>query len=150
MRLFATKLATGVLAILALTACLPFAAADQPLSKMKVRSATLTFSDGGFAVLGLTGMAEALGKCSAYGELVFVPGEDEDTLDGMGVAAFTAADGDVLVGVIAAQIDEDNRLTWVIHWRDTVTFSDGTTVASTGRFVDNRPPGATGTFLLIK
>jgi hypothetical protein len=41
-------------------------------------------------------------------------------------------------------------LSWVIHWRDAVTFGDGTTVASTGRFVDHRPPGATGTFLLIK
>jgi hypothetical protein len=150
MKCCSTKLAAGVLAILALTACLPFAAADQPLSKLKVKSATLTFSDGGFAVLRLTGTAEALGNCAAYGELDFVPGEDEDTLDGMGVIAFTAANGDVLVGVIEAQIDEDNVIRWVIHWRDDVTFSDGTTVASTGRFVDHRPPGATGTFLLIK
>jgi hypothetical protein len=29
----------------------------------------------------------------------------------------------------------------VIHWRNAVTFSEGTTVASTGRFVDHRPPG---------
>jgi hypothetical protein len=148
MRLFGIKLVTGVVATLALTAWLPFAAADQPLSKMKVKSATLTFGDGGFAVLRLTGTAEELGRCAAYGELVFVPGEDEDTVDGMGVAAFIAANGDVLVGVIEAQIDEDNLLSWVIHWRDAVTFSDGTTVASTGRFVDHRPPGATGQFLL--
>jgi hypothetical protein len=139
------------LAILALTACPPFAAADQPLSKIKVKSATLTFGDVGFAVLRFTGSAEALGNCAAYGELVFVPGEDDDTLDGMGVVAFTAANDDVLVGVIEAQIDEDTgRIDWVIHWRDAVTFSDGTIVASTGRFVDHRPPGATGTFLLLK
>ena len=148
MRLSSSKLVTGVLAILALIACLGFAAGDQPLSKMKVQSATLTFSDGGFAVLRMTGTAEELGKCVAYGELVFVPGEDERTVDGMGVAAFIAANGDVLVGVIEAQIDEDNLLSWVIHWRDAVTFSDGTTVESTGRFVDHRPPGATGQFIL--
>ena len=149
MKAFFARSATGVLAILALIACLPFTAADQPLSKMNVESATLTFSDGGFAVLRSTGTAEELGKCAAYGELVFVPGEDEDTVDGMGVIAFVAANGDVLVGVIESQIDEDTLVIhWVIHWRDAVTFSDGSTVASTGRFVDHRPPGATGQFLL--
>jgi len=101
-------------------------------------------------VFRLTGTSEELGNCTGYGELVFVPGQDENTFDGMGVGAFIAANGDVLVGVIKAQIDEDNVLSWVIHWRDAVTFSDGTTAVSTGRFVDHRPPGATGTFLLIK
>jgi hypothetical protein len=139
MKLLSARPAAVALALLALAAFPPFAAADQPLGKLKVQSVSLDFEDDGLAVLRLTGTAEELGKCSCYAELVFVPGEEE-TRDGTGVVAFTAANGDLLVGVIAAHL-EDGILSAVIHWRDAVTFGDGTTVASTGRFVDHRPPG---------
>jgi hypothetical protein len=142
-RLSSLRRLTGmVLALLALAAFPPFAAADQPLGKVKVKCATLTFDDDGLAVLHMTGTAGELGNCACYGEIVVVPGAEERTFDGMGVVAFSAANGDLLVGVIAAHIDMvDRTLHAEIHWRDAVTFSDGTTVESSGRFVDNLPPG---------
>jgi hypothetical protein len=142
MKLLSAKLALVALAIVALAALPPVATADQPLGTMKVKSSSLTFGDDGLAILRMTGTAEELGNSACYGEIVFVPGEEEGTLDGTGVVAFTAASGELLVGVIAAEFDAvDLTLGFVIHWRDAVTFSDGTTVASTGRFVDHRPPG---------
>jgi hypothetical protein len=109
---------------------------------MKVKSANLALGDGGFATLRMMGTAEQLGKCSCYGELKFVPGEDEGTFDGLGVVVFTAANGDRLVGVIAMKIDDmDDTFSAEMHWRDSVTLRDGTTVASSGRFVEQRPPG---------
>jgi hypothetical protein len=42
---------------------------------------------------------------------------------------------------MAAQLDEEGTLQVVIHWRDAVTFSNGTVVESTGRFVEHRPSG---------
>jgi hypothetical protein len=57
---------------------------------------------------------------------------------------FEAADGDLLVGNVAWGVDAgDDFRTCRIHfsWRDFVQFDDGTVVANTGRFVDDRPPG---------
>jgi hypothetical protein len=90
----------------------------------------------------LTGTVEELGDCSCNGELVFVPGEEEDTLYGLGVVAFTAANGDLLVGTIAMEVDTtESSFYFTVHWGDAVTFSDGTITASTGRFVEHRPQG---------
>ena len=93
----------------------------------------------------LAGTASHLGRFTAYGEVVFVPGED-GSLIGDGVVVFEAANGDLLVGVVtweAAAADEDGLSASAIHfaWRDSVEFSDGTTVSNTGRFVNDRPPG---------
>jgi hypothetical protein len=142
MKLLSVKFATVALALLAMVAFPLFAAADQPLGTMELKSANLTLGEGGFATLHMTGTAEELGNCSCYGELDFVPGDEQHTLDGLGVVVFTAANGDQLVGVIAMQIDTvDGAFSATIHWRDDVTFRDGTTVASSGRFVEHRPPG---------
>ena len=52
---------------------------------------------------------------------------------------------DLLVGVVEwdADAEGDGLRTSHIHfsWRDSVQFSDGTVVDSTGRFVKDRPPG---------
>jgi len=141
MRIVSPKLALMALGLLALTAFSPSAPAEQPLGKMKAKSITLALGDDGFTLLHMTGTAEELGSCACYGELVFVPGDEEGTLDGTGVVAFTAASGDMLVGVIAADLEEDGSFCFVIHWRDAVTFSDGTTIDSSGRFANRRPPG---------
>jgi hypothetical protein len=142
MNLLSARLGPVALALVPLAAFPPFAAAEQPLGKLEVKSFSLTFEEEGLAVLRMTGTAEELGRCSCYGEIVFDPGADEGPLHGEGVIAFTAANGDLLVGVVAAQLDEgDNVLSVVIHWRDAVTFSDDTTIESTGRFADHRPPG---------
>jgi hypothetical protein len=148
MRLLSPKFASVVLALLALAAVPPCVAADQPLGEINVKSHSLTFGLDGFAVFRLTGTAEGLGNCACYGEIAFAPGEEEGTLDGVGVVAFRAANGDVLVGVIAAQLTVGVRFSAEILWRDAVTFSDGTTVASSGRFADHRPAGAAVDYLL--
>jgi hypothetical protein len=127
------------LALVAVAAVPPSAPADQPLGTLHVRSFSLDPDEDGFAVLRLAGTAEGLGNCACYGEIEF--GEVGGTFEGTGVVAFTAADGDLLVGVIAADIDEDGVISAEVHWRDAVTFSDGTTVASTGRFLEHRPAG---------
>jgi len=142
MKLLCAKFTLVALSLLAQAACPPCSAADQPLGKIKVKSITLTFSDDDFAVLRLSGTAADLGNCVCDGEIVFVPSAEEGTLDGMGVVAFRAANGDLLVGVIAAKVDTvDRTFDAEIRWRDAVTFSDGTTVESTGRFVGHLPTG---------
>jgi hypothetical protein len=87
-----------------------------------------------------------LGRFTAYGEVEFVPDDDGDgSLIGDGVVVFKAANGDLLVGVVewGAGAEGDGLRTSHIHfsWRDSVTLDDGTTVASTGRFAHDRPPG---------
>ena len=93
----------------------------------------------------LAGQASHLGKFSAYGEVDFMPGEEEGSLIGMGVVVFTAANGDLLVGDVTWDVgpEDDGLSTSALHfaWRDSVEFSDGTVVKNTGRFVDSRPPG---------
>src|SRR3954468_23383344 len=101
MKLFHTALLPVTLALLALP--VP-AGADQPLGELKVKSISLKIGDDGSAVLRVAGTAEELGNCTGYGELSFVRGE-EGTLEGTGVIAFAAANGDLLVGIIAAQYD---------------------------------------------
>jgi hypothetical protein len=66
--------------------------------------------------------------------------------DGTGVVAFTAANGDVLVGELTWNVEPGGDLresALDFAWRDAVAFSDGEVVTSTGRFADaaNRPPG---------
>jgi hypothetical protein len=137
-----TKFGPVALVLLSLAASPPLAVADQPLGTMKVKSLAIELGENGFADLRMTGTAEELGDCTGSGEIAFAPGADEGTLDGTGVVAFRAANGDTLVGVIAASLDTvGGTVDFVVHWRDAVTFSDGTTVTSTGRFVDHRPPG---------
>ena len=135
------RLAVGLLTVvlLALTAVSLSAPAGQPLGKVNLESFDFTPADG-FAVLRLTGTAEGLGKCIAYAELDVVYGEAH-TYDGTGVVAFTSANGDMLVGVITAQRDSEGATSAEVHWRDRVTLHDGTTVASTGRFENQRPAG---------
>jgi hypothetical protein len=94
----------------------------------------------------LSGIASHLGRFTAHGEADFIPGETEGSLAGEGVVVFTAANGDVLAGVVTWDIGpEDHSVhTTQIHfsWRDVIELSNGTVVFSTGRFVDSRPPGA--------
>ena len=93
----------------------------------------------------LAGTASHLGKFTAYGEVEFVPGEEEGSLEGDGVVVFTAANGDLLVGVVSWDVDASGAEPRTSHihfsWRDSVEFSDGSIVFSTGRFEHDRPPG---------
>lgn len=139
-----TKNATfcTIIALVSLCAMFPdIAAADQPLGTMKVKSASLSLGEDGFGTLQMTGTAEQLGDCSCFGELDFVAGATQNTLDGQGVVVFTAANGDQLVGVITMELDDvHDTFSTEVHWRDSVILSDGATVASSGRFANHRPP----------
>ena len=61
---------------------------------------------------------------------------------GTGVAVFETANGDRLVGVATLQTDAGGNGQIAFSWRDSVRFSNGTVVASTGQFARSRPSGA--------
>ena len=103
---------------------------------------TLDMNNPDSAVLHLSGTASHLGKFDCSGEIAFQPGEEEGSLEGYGIVAFTAANGDQLVGIITWHINADGTGQASFAWRDAVTFADGTTAESTGRFAESRPPGA--------
>jgi hypothetical protein len=93
----------------------------------------------------LSGNASHLGKFVCYGEVAFQSAGEDGGLVGLGVAVFTAANGDQLVGLADWEVGPEaggNRET-AIHfsWRDSIKLNDGTVVTNTGRFVNDRPPG---------
>jgi len=108
--------------------------------KLNNWSGTIRPTDGGPAEFTLAGTSTHLGRFEAYGEIDLVEGEDTAE----GVVVFTAANGDLLVGVTDWDLTggTDNA---GLHfsWRDAVRFNDGTVVHSTGRFAkaDDRPAG---------
>lgn len=120
------------------------ALAQSPV-KLQNWEGTIDFSTTGISPFTLAGTASHLGKFTADGEVEFVPGDEEGTLVGDGVVAFTAADGDMLVGVVSWDADAasaDLRTSHIhFSWRDSVEFSDGSIFSSTGRFAETRPPG---------
>jgi hypothetical protein len=112
--------------------------------KLKKFVGAIDVTAGGVTPFTLSGTGSHLGKYTCYGEVEFLPGEEEGSLVGEGVAVFEAANGDLLVGAVSWDVDAGGDFrTSHIHfsWSDFVELSDGTIVPSTGRFVDDRPPG---------
>src|SRR5262245_61387231 len=141
-----TPLKVWLLAALTLFGTAPRRAfAEGPIQLNKNFVGMLDVDEEGPLPFVLSGEAPHLGKFTAAGEVEFAPGQEPGSLVGAGVAVFTAADGDQLVGVVSWNIDpaaHDSAATSItFHWRDSVTFSDGSVVNSTGRFVDKKPPG---------
>lgn len=107
----------------------------------------IVFETGKTSRFQLSGTAAEIGVYVADGEVTFLPGVEPDTLLGEGVAVFTDADGDRLVAVVSWPLESEfkNKREGDIsfHWRDTVTFADGTQQSSTGKFAaaEDRPPG---------
>src|SRR5262245_56591951 len=134
------------LAVIGVTGFSLLAADGKPLGKLNLKSLNFEPSaNGDFVVMHVTGTLQGLGDSTGYAELDVVKGEAH-TFDGTGVVVFTAANGDILVGVVAAQQDREGAISAEFHWRDSVTLHDDTTVASTGRFEDHRPAGARMSF----
>lgn len=135
----------AVVVALAFLARIADPAFGQSPVKMKKFTGSIDVTAEGAVPFTLEGTASHLGRFTAHGEVVFVPGEEEGTLVGEGVAVFIAANGDQLVAAVRWEVDpeSDGLAASGIHfsWRDDVTFSDGTVVASTGRFEHDRPPG---------
>src|SRR5262249_51195503 len=112
----------------------PPAAAESPIQLNGEGRITL---GGNRSALGVqSGTATHLGTYVSYEEVVFVPGDEDGDLHGAGLIAFVAANGDMLVGVTTWQVHADGTTLQSVKWRDTVTFADGTTAASTGRFAE--------------
>lgn len=132
-------------AAIVVTLAITTVAYSQSSEELKKFSGVVVGPDNGINSLFLEGKAPHIGRFVALGEVEFVPGEIEGSLVGQGVAVFVAADGDLLVGVVAwemgAEVDGVAISHFQFHWRDSVEFSDGTTVSTTGRFVDNKPAG---------
>jgi hypothetical protein len=135
----------ALVALLTLSLALPRVAVAESPIKLKKWSGAIDLSVTGPTPFVLSGNASHLGQFSANGEVDFVPGSAPGSLVGDGVAVFEAANGDLLVGVVTWNVDAaagDFRTSSLeFHWRDSVEFSDGSIVASTGRFEDDRPPG---------
>ncbi len=109
--------------------------------KLQKWSGTIDYSPDGPSPFELAGTASHLGKFTAHGEISLLPGDEEGSFEGEGVVVFKAANGDLLVGVTTWQVAGDEVGHMHFAWSDSVEFSDGTVVANTGRFVDDRPPG---------
>jgi hypothetical protein len=133
-----------VLAIAVLIGGTPRPVSAESPVKMKKFLGAIDVTAEGVTPFALTGTASHLGDFNAYGEVEFVQGEEPGSLLGKGVVVFEAANGDLLVGVTTWEVAPggDYRASRIhFSWRDAVEFSDGTVVANTGRFVDDRPPG---------
>jgi hypothetical protein len=133
-----------LLAVVTLFGTTPRPAAAKSPVKMKNFIGTIDVTAGGVTPFTLSGTASHLGQFTAYGEVEFLPGEEPGSLLGSGVVVFEAANGDLLVGAVAWEVGAgaDFRTSRIhFSWRDFVQFDDGTVVANTGRFVDDRPPG---------
>ena len=138
------KMVTMVLVVAMYTSSVSPVSAVAPV-KMKNFAGKVDVSATGPTPFELAGTASHLGQFTARGEVEFLPVGQNGALLGAGVVIFEAANGDLLVGATTWDVSPEiggNRTTQIhFSWRDSVTFSDGTTVANTGRFVTSRPPG---------
>jgi hypothetical protein len=135
------KLVAFAVLVMFLTQLTTPALAAKSAVKLKKWAGTIDFSEEGPSPFTLAGNASHLGRFTAEGEITLTPGEEEGSFVGTGVVVFTAANGDLLVGNTVWDVSGDTVGSMHFVWADTVTFSDGTVVANTGRFVDDRPPG---------
>jgi hypothetical protein len=144
-RKFLTTVGAAAAGAVAMGEGSPNAAFAQSPVELKNWHGTIDLSTERISPFTLEGTASHLGQFTAYGEVKFLPGQTSGSLLGSGVVVFTAANGDQLVGVVSWEADAEagGSRTSGIHfsWRDSVTFSDGRTVSSTGRFAQSRPPG---------
>jgi hypothetical protein len=140
-----TPLKLTLLALLTLFGTGPTPARAESPVKLQNWTGAIDFANPDMTPFTLSGTASHLGDFTAYGEVDFVPGSEAGALVGDGVVVFQAANGDLLAGVVTWDVDApvDGFAASHVHfsWRDSVEFSDGTVVFSTGRFVDSRPPG---------
>jgi hypothetical protein len=71
----------------------------------------LVFADdgSGFATFNGGGQLTLMGKVAVRAEFVFAEGDEADTLEGIGIASFVAANGEVLVSNVLWNIDADGN-----------------------------------------
>src|SRR6266436_5823769 len=122
----------SMLALLTSLGTTPRATVAESPVKLQNWQGTIDFTTQGISPFTLAGTASHLGKFTAYGEVEFLPGEEQGSLDGDGVVVFKAANGDLLVGIVIWTVDATGGALRTSHihfsWRDSVAFSDGTVV----------------------
>ena len=116
------------------------ARAQSPV-KLQNWEGSIDYAPDGVSTFNLSGTSSHLGNFDAYGEIILTPTDEDGSLEGEGVVVFEAANGDLLVGVTTWDVGGDTLGGMHFSWRDAVTLSDGTVIASTGRFAHERPPG---------
>ncbi|HMP03202.1 MAG TPA: hypothetical protein PKD86_05585 [Gemmatales bacterium] len=103
----------------------------------------------GFMSFFGSGHLTLMGAVAVRAEFQFVPGNVPGTLQGVGIAAIVAANGDVLVSNVRWVIDPSGQGKLEFRWPGVITFQDGTVVASTGRFTSLPFGGLRGTSTLL-
>lgn len=134
------RLALFLIAVLTATGIFPGVTAARPVVKLGGNGFVALSTDGPSSFL-LQGNGSHLGRYTCAGEVEFFPGETRGTWEGEGVVAIQSANGDLLVGVASWQLDADGNGTIAFSWRDSVQFSNGLVVNTTGRFIQSRPAG---------
>lgn len=133
----------GVLVALAASGCNGFPASAQTADEQVL----IVPSAQGPSRLSMTGTTTEFGRFVATGEITFPADEQGQLQDGTGIAVVQAEDGDQIVADVTARIGDEGNTEYTLHWRDSVTFSDGAVVQTTGRFVDDKPPGLTQQYI---
>jgi hypothetical protein len=139
----------AIIAILTTAGIFAQSIAAAPVVKLSGEG-TIEVSTGGPSLFFLQGNASHFGKYTCYGEVELLPGAEADTFTGEGPAVIQAANGDLIVGIVTWQIDAEGNGQTKFSWRDSVQFSDGDLVSSTGRFTNSRPAGAVSKLKTIK
>src|SRR5262245_34325793 len=93
-----------LLVLLTLVGTLPGAAIGKAPVKMKDFEGQIDFSTEETSPFTIEGTASHLGRFTCFGEVDFVPGTEEGSLIGDGVAVFVAANGDLLVGAVTWEV----------------------------------------------
>lgn len=108
----------------------------------------LTFDEDGFATFEGIGNLTLMGRVAAYGEFQLVFNDDSGGIEGIGVMAIEAANGDVLASKVSWNIGADGHGDLEFRWPGGIVFSDGTLVMSTGNFIELPFAGLKGTSTL--
>lgn len=111
------------------------------LTGVSEQRAMILETPDGLSHFAVTGITPDFGRYLALGEAALESGGAEGVvLDGLGIAALEAEDGDQIAADVTCKVADDG-VDFTFHWRDSVTFSTGATVSNSGAFVNEQPPG---------
>lgn len=136
-------------AILAAASCLLLCSSElsqaqsQPVNAKQFRGVfNLTTTP---AIFTFNGVAPELGRFYGFGEVSVTAGDGTGKQSVSGPIVVFGPSGDRLVGVVSGDFTDSGGRpvspNLQFHWRDSVTFSSGITMANTGRFLTKRPAG---------
>lgn len=100
---------------------------------------SISVSGTALSRFSFTGTEAHLGQYRSYGEMQVRYNRDNSETAGSGIIVFEAANGDKLVGAVTLQTGANGAGEMTLSWRDSVRFSDGTVVSSSGSFSKSKP-----------